>query len=200
MRFGVWSETNGQDDLVWYEGKQADGIWRTVFNCSDHKNAGKYYIHVYSENVFLASGETHVDDSEILKTMIWPCPSSHYISSYYGYRNAPTAGATTNHKGIDIAAEAGSSILAAQEGTVISAGYNSSRGNYVIIRHRSGVQTEYLHMSRYIVSAGQSVSAGQIIGYVGATGVATGPHLHFAVTENGNYTDPIPYLDGEKRL
>ena len=61
-------------------------------------------------------------------------------------------------------------------------------------------QTEYLHMSRYIVSMGQKISAGQTIGYVGSTGISTGPHLHFAVKEDGNYTDPMPYLEGRKLI
>lgn len=202
VQFAVWSETGGQDDLIWYSGSQLDETtWGISFDCSNHKDAGKYFVHAYSDSMGLVTGETYVADDEILRTMIWPCPSSHYISSGYGNRNAPTAGATTNHKGIDIAASAGSTILSAQEGTVTGVGYSSSRGNYVIITHgRSGVQTEYLHMSRYIVSMGQKISAGQTIGYVGSTGISTGPHLHFAVKENGNYTDPMPYLEGRKLI
>ena len=124
----------------------------------------------------------------------WPAPSYTYISSDYGYRTAPTSGASTFHSGLDMAAPAGSPILAAAEGTVIAAGYSWSMGNYVMIDHGDGISTVYMHASALYVSKGQDVSAGQKIAAVGSTGISTGPHLHFSVRVNGSYVNPRNYL------
>lgn len=125
-------------------------------------------------------------------SLIWP--TSGYISSYFGYRDQPTAGASTYHQGIDIAAGTGSPIVAAASGTVTVATYSSSAGNYIGISHPNGMYTVYMHCSALYVSAGQQVSAGQLIGAVGSTGYSTGPHLHFGVMVNGGYVDPMGYL------
>lgn len=125
---------------------------------------------------------------------LWPLPSSTRITSYFGYRNAPTAGASTYHKGIDIGAPSGSVIVASKSGTVTECSYNSTRGYYVEITHSDGVKTIYMHMSRQAVSTGMKVSRGQTIGYVGSTGVATGPHLHFSVVVNGTNVNPLNYV------
>ena len=124
---------------------------------------------------------------------IWPCGST-YISSGFGSRSAPTAGASTYHCGIDIAAGSGASIWAAASGTVTTVDYNSAMGNYVVVSHGGGVCTVYEHCSSVCVSSGQSVSQGQTIAYVGATGIATGPHLHFGVTVGGSYVNPLSYV------
>ncbi len=126
-------------------------------------------------------------------SMVWPT-TSHTISSYFGYRNSPTAGASTYHQGIDIAASKGSPIYAAASGTVTQAGYSSSRGNYVVISHGSGVSTVYMHCSALYVSTGDTVSRGETIAAVGSTGISTGPHLHFGVMENGTYVNPLNYI------
>ena len=130
---------------------------------------------------------------------IWPCPSSHKITSEYGPRKSPTAGASSNHKGIDIGASSGSAIVAAQSGTVVTATYSQSGGNMVIISHgknSSGqlVCSVYMHASALYVSSGQKVSQGQKIAAVGSTGYSTGPHLHFAVTVGGSYVNPHSYV------
>ena len=125
--------------------------------------------------------------------MIWPVGSTS-ISSYFGYRSAPTAGATTYHQGIDISASEGSSIYAAASGTVTTVAYNSAMGNYVVISHGNGVCTIYEHCSSIYVSDGQSVSQGSTIAAVGSTGVATGAHLHFGVTVGGSYVNPLSYV------
>lgn len=124
----------------------------------------------------------------------WPCPSSTRITSGFGYRDAPTAGATTYHQGYDIGASAGSAIVAAADGVVTSASYSSVLGNYVILSHGGGLFTIYEHCSSLLVSKGQSVSRGQTIAKVGSTGISTGPHLHFGVQLNGKYVDPGNYL------
>lgn len=123
----------------------------------------------------------------------WPCPSSAYITSVFGYRVHPIFGTTKYHSGVDIAANAGSNICAAASGTVAIAEYSASYGNYVVIYHANGMSTLYAHMSSMAVSAGQSVSQGQLIGYVGSTGWSTGPHLHFEVRVNGSCVDPLSY-------
>lgn len=125
--------------------------------------------------------------------MIWPT-TSYRVTSEFGNRSSPTAGASTNHKGIDIGASEGSPIYAAASGTVTEAGYNSSRGNYVVISHGSGVSTVYMHCSALYVSSGQSVTQGETIAAVGSTGISTGPHLHFGVIVDGSYVNPRNYV------
>ncbi len=125
---------------------------------------------------------------------VWPCPSSHRITSSFGPRSQPTAGASTNHKGIDIGASTGSAIIASASGVVTTAAYSSSAGNYVVISHGGGISTVYMHCSALYVSAGQTVSQGETIAAVGSTGYSTGPHLHFGVIVNGSYVDPLGYV------
>lgn len=124
----------------------------------------------------------------------WPVPGYYGITSYFGNRTSPTAGATSNHKGIDIACDSGASIVAASDGVVIVAAYNYAEGNYVCIDHGGGVVTLYMHNSSLMVSAGDTVVAGQQIAAAGSTGVSTGPHCHFGVRVDGNYVDPLVYL------
>lgn len=126
---------------------------------------------------------------------LWPLPSSTRITSYFGYRNAPTAGASTFHQGIDIGAPSGSIIVATKSGTVTECAYNSIRGYYVEVTHSDGVKSIYMHMSRQAVSTGMKVSRGQTVGYVGSTGVSTGPHLHFSIVVNGKNVNPLNYVN-----
>ncbi|MBQ1327370.1 MAG: peptidoglycan DD-metalloendopeptidase family protein [Eubacterium sp.] len=124
----------------------------------------------------------------------WPCPSSYYISSPYGPRDTGISGASTWHRGIDIGADYGVSIVAAGDGYVASTGYSYIRGNYIIISHGNGLCTLYQHMSGFAASTGDNVSAGQTIGYVGETGVASGAHLHFEVWVNEEPVNPRNYI------
>ena len=124
----------------------------------------------------------------------WPCPASGRITSGFGKRKSPTAGASSNHKGIDISASTGSSIVAAAGGTVSIATYSYSAGNYVVVNHGNGLSTVYMHCSQLLVSAGDTVKAGQTIAKVGSTGYSTGSHLHFAVRKNGSYVNPSSYV------
>ena len=124
----------------------------------------------------------------------WPVPGYNQITSYFGSRTSPVAGASSNHRGIDIACDTGAAVVAAASGTVIVAAYNYAEGNYVCIDHGGGVVTVYMHNSSLAVSVGETVSAGQTIAYAGSTGVSTGPHCHFGVRVNGGYVDPLGYL------
>lgn len=128
----------------------------------------------------------------------WPVPSGNTITSRFGNRVHPISGELKFHSGIDIDGYGndGGAIVAAGSGTVITAGSNSGYGNYVIIDHGGYTQTLYAHMSGIAVSQGTYVSAGQTIGYLGQTGVATGTHCHFEVIVNGSHVDPEAYFPG----
>ncbi len=141
-----------------------------------------------------AAGETYEERSYDGGVFLWPCPASHRVTSDFGYRTSPTAGASTYHKGIDIGAPYGSAIIAAAPGEVTFAGYSSGAGNYVIVNHGSGLRTVYMHASSLNVSLGQVVAAGDTVAYVGSTGISTGNHLHFGVSLNGEYVSPWSYL------
>lgn len=124
----------------------------------------------------------------------WPLAASGRISSTFGYRTSPTKGASTYHKGVDIAVPVGTAVLATKAGTVITATYSASAGNYVAISHGEGVYSYYMHCSGLNVRSGQSVSAGQQIALSGNTGISTGPHLHFGLFMNGGYVNPLNYV------
>lgn len=127
---------------------------------------------------------------------IWPVPSRK-INSPFGNRNTGIAGASKNHKGVDIGGVYYSTqVHAAKAGTVIVSQYSKSYGNYVVISHGSGNTTLYAHMSSRSVSEGQYVEQNAIIGVTGSTGISSGPHLHFEITENGVRVDPLKYLTG----
>lgn len=124
----------------------------------------------------------------------WPCPSSTRVTSEYGQRISPTAGASSNHKGIDIGASYGADIVAAADGTVVFSGYSNTGGNYVMIDHGGSLYTVYMHASSLCVEKGATVTRGQVIAKVGSTGISTGNHLHFGVSLNGSYVSPWNYL------
>ena len=125
---------------------------------------------------------------------IWPCPAYTRISSYFGPRPQPVPGASTNHKGVDLAAPYGANILASAAGVVTTARYSASAGNYVVIAHGNGISTVYMHASSLLVSVGQVVEQGQVIAKVGSTGYSSGNHLHFGVIKNGTYVNPMGYI------
>ncbi|HSX55734.1 MAG TPA: M23 family metallopeptidase [Sphingomonas sp.] len=117
-------------------------------------------------------------------------PASGRISSGFGLRRHPVLGFSRMHKGLDIAAGYGAPIRAANDGTVAFAGRNGGYGNFVRLNHSGGMGSGYGHMSRIAVSGGQRVTRGQVIGYVGSTGISTGPHLHYELYRNGVAINP----------
>ncbi len=127
-------------------------------------------------------------------SMQWPCPSTKYITSYFGVREHPIDGVTKGHNGIDIGAGHGADIVAADSGTILFSGNSSSYGKYIVISHGNGITTLYAHCSQLLVKAGASVSKGQTIAKVGSTGKSTGPHLHFEVSVNGVRQNPLNYV------
>lgn len=140
-----------------------------------------------------AAGITLTDETDINK-MIWPLPGDHRTASKFGPRVPPCAGASSFHKGWDIGGKLGAQIVAVLAGTVTTAGYNSSSGNQVVVNHGNGYSTHYMHMSKILVTKGQKVKQGEVLGLVGSTGVSTAPHLHFSLSKNGTMIDPAPYL------
>lgn len=117
-----------------------------------------------------------------------PLQSYVYISSYYGMRKG------SMHTGVDFAASAGTEIYAWKSGVITTACWNGGYGNFIEIQHNDGTISRYAHLSKYAVSAGQNVVAGQTIGYVGTTGNSTGNHLHFEIKINGQFVNPLNYL------
>ncbi len=138
----------------------------------------------------------------------FPCPGYTRVSSYFGSRGSPLAGGSSYHKGIDLAAPKGTSILAAESGTVIavytgcshnygksrSCGCGSGFGNYIMVSHGGGLVTVYAHCSTINVGLGSKVARGSTIATVGSTGASTGYHLHFGVLNSGTYVNPAPYI------
>lgn len=125
----------------------------------------------------------------------WISPLTSYrLSSPFGMRVHPILGYERMHNGVDMAAPQGTPIYAAKSGRVSVAKWSDSAGYYVSINHGDGFASIYMHMTHYIVSAGQYVNAGQVIGYVGNTGLSKGAHLHFGISYNGTYVNPMAYI------
>jgi murein DD-endopeptidase MepM/ murein hydrolase activator NlpD len=126
----------------------------------------------------------------------WVCPVPYYtLTSPFGMRVHPISGKWKMHDGVDLALPQGEPIYAAKSGKVTTASYQAGgAGYYVSINHGDGFSSIYMHMTHFIVSPGQYVTAGQVIGYVGSTGGSTGPHLHFGISYNGTYVNPMDYI------
>ena len=126
----------------------------------------------------------------------WVCPVPYYtLTSPFGMRVHPISGKWKMHNGVDMAAAQGTPIYAAKSGKVTVTSFQAGgAGYYVSINHGDGFSSVYMHMTHYIVSPGQYVTAGQVIGYVGSTGGSTGPHLHFGISYNGSYVNPMNYI------
>lgn len=135
--------------------------------------------------------ESNVDPDGIR----WVVPVAYtYVSSPFGYRWHPVTGQWSMHNGVDLPAPMGTPIYATRSGYVTIADYHYTAGNYVTVNHQDGFTSVYMHMTHFVVSAGEYVNAGQLIGYVGSTGRSTGPHLHFGIAYNGEYVNPMNYI------
>ncbi|UYJ34004.1 MAG: peptidoglycan DD-metalloendopeptidase family protein [Oscillospiraceae bacterium] len=126
--------------------------------------------------------------------LCWPLPGHTYISCHFGEVDAF---GNAGHRGTDIPAPEGTPILAAHSGTVLISGWNDSYGNQVLLDNGAGLSTRYAHMTQTAVTAGEAVTAGQVIGYVGNTGDSTGNHLHFEVMQNGVRMNPLELVFGQ---
>lgn len=124
--------------------------------------------------------------------LIWPTDSTK-ITSNFGLREQPTAGASTDHKGIDIGVPTGTNVYAATGGVVVVSGFTGSAGNYIRVRGNDGIETVYMHLNNRLVKYGDTVNAGDIIAQSGNTGNTTGAHLHFGIFQNGVAVDPLTF-------
>ena len=124
----------------------------------------------------------------------YPLPYRATVTSAYGWRTHPITGKQSFHNGVDLAAGSGTAIYAVRSGTVTTATYSSVYGYYVTVNHGDGYSSLYAHMTDYVVSNGQYVEKGQLLGYVGSTGWSTGPHLHFTIYYNGSTVNPMDYI------
>lgn len=125
----------------------------------------------------------------------WPVDAVRTVISEFGPRQTPTAGASSDHKGIDIAGPIGTPINSSEAGEVEVAEFSSVRGNYVIIDHGNNLKSLYQHLEKIEVNSGDQVGKGELIGELGATGVATGPHLHYEIWINEEPVNPLDYIN-----
>ena len=142
-----------------------------------------------SENDNEDNSENEEANKDILK---WPTDGTR-ITSYFGPRKQPTAGASTYHEAVDIGVPEGTNVYACQDGVVTTAGYSNSAGNMVVIDHGNGFVSKYFHNSKLKVSVGETVTKGQLIALSGNTGNSTGAHLHFGIYSNGTAVDPLGF-------
>ena len=129
--------------------------------------------------------------------LAWPLPYKARITSYFGNREQPVPGASTNHRGIDIGVPVGTKVYSAADGYVVTRGYSSVRGYYIMVKHADNLYTFYQHLNSFAASIGQTVKKGQTIAYSGKSGIGSGPHLHFEVRTSPNYgseVNPLKYL------
>ena len=143
----------------------------------------------------LRSVRTDVERREALAAAtpsIWPAVG--WVSSWFGHRQDPFTGDGGQHSALDISTDKGSPVVATADGVIESAEWNGSYGNLLVIDHGFGITTRYGHLAGFAAKAGTRVRRGDLVGYVGATGRATGPHLHFEILANGQLIDPVLYL------
>lgn len=156
----------------------------------------KEWLATYVPPTTLPSGTDTTPSNQAPSSSGWIKPLKSYtITSAFGMRVHPVLGYERMHEGVDMAAPKGTPIYAAKSGKVTTASYQKGgAGNYVVINHGDGFTSIYMHMTNYIVSKGQYVNAGQVIGYVGSTGISTGNHLHFGIAYKGEYVNPMKYI------
>ena len=142
----------------------------------------------------LALAQQGIDTEYIGGELAWPVPGYTRITSKYAMRVHPITGQYKLHTGVDIGAPEGANFIAANDGIVTKAEYNTAYGKMVIIDHGGGISTLYAHGSEILVEVGQNVKRGETVLKVGSTGYSTGPHAHFEVRINGITTDPLPYI------
>ena len=141
-----------------------------------------------------ASGSISTPSSPSSSGFIYPLGASGFVTDAYGYRYHPIDGYYKFHPAVDFAVPQGTPIYATKSGTVTAATYNEYNGYYVAINHNDGYTSLYAHMTNFVVSVGQTVSQGEVIGYVGSTGYSTGPHMHFEITYGGASVNPMEYV------
>ena len=175
-----------------------DELMKEIAQAEKDLKAAEYkeWLATYVPPTTLPSGTDTTPSTQAPSSSGWIKPLKSYtITSAFGMRKHPVLGYERMHNGVDMAAPANTPIYAAKSGKVTTASYQAGgAGNYVSINHGDGFSSIYMHMTRYIVSKGQYVQAGQVIGYVGSTGISTGNHLHFGISYKGEYVNPMRYI------
>jgi len=156
------------------------------------KNVEEQKTESAAEEVFL---EIQIQEDAVSVFRSFAPPLQGIVTSAYGYRQDPFSGNVSFHKGVDIAVPEGTEVAAAENGTVKRAAYNGIGGNFIIVSHENGTESYYGHLQTRIVSEGDLVAKGDIIGLSGKTGRVTGPHLHFQLTYHDRTVDPQRYLN-----
>ena len=160
-----------------------------------HNNIEQYNTEIENiEREILTLSLANVGSEYIGGTMAWPVPGYTRITSSYGMREHPITGVYKLHSGVDIGAPRGTSFIAANDGIVTKAEYNTAYGNMVIVDHGGGISTLYAHGDEISVEVGQTVKRGDEVLKVGTTGYSTGYHAHFEVRINGQTVEPLDYI------
>ncbi len=168
---------------------------RKVVAIVSYRNDAEVSREIIKEEILLEAVPKIVErGTKIPPTYIKPI-SGGRLSSRFGRRSAPTRGASTYHKGVDWACPIGTAVNASAAGTVTKAGWGRGYGYVVYIKHADGRETRYAHLSKVLVSVGESVSQGEKIALSGNTGVSSGPHVHFEMIINGSHVNPLNYLN-----
>lgn len=188
------------DNDEWYTTQEktlqepSTGFRKAVANVT-YRNDKEISKEIVKEEILMEAVPKIVErGTKIPPTFIKPI-SGGRLTSRFGRRTSPTRGASSNHKGVDWGIPRGSSVVASSGGTVTKAGWGGGYGYVVYIKHPGGAETRYAHLSKVLVSAGQTVKQGQKIALTGNTGVSTGPHLHFELRLNGTPVDPYAYMN-----
>lgn len=178
------------------DGGRGEEIYQSLFDMEIAKNASDFGPNSLARLLYEQLKGRENTDGAALQDQAIPWPAEGRVSSRFGWRKDPISGAARFHDGIDIAAPEGMSIRAVLPGKVSFSGIKEGYGKVIMVNHGQGVSTLYGHASRTLVSVGESVEAGTVIGEVGSTGRSTGPHLHFEIAQNGIARDPMALLAG----
>ena len=197
----VTGEETGEEEEYEYEEEEeyTVTILEVTLTAKDLNLIAAGYMNSEQKEIYALYNETHGLTQQFYTplNLYW----YNYVSSYYGYRINPVTGTEQFHRGVDIAVPTGTGVLAAMDGTVTTAAYDSYYGNYIVIEDSNGYCTKYAHMDTLSVSAGQAVKHGDSIGTTGNTGSSTGSHLHIECLYNGEYYNPLFYFEaGEGTL
>ncbi len=168
---------------------------QNIFNNIEVLERQKEQLEAESRQIAETLRQMRIKRDYVGGTMAWPLDlKNNIITSFFGKRRSPIAGASTNHGAIDIAAPTGDNIYSALAGEVIASEHSYGYGNFVMVDHGGGIVTLYAHASERLVIVGDEVAKGEVIAKVGSTGISTGPHLHFEVRVNGSRVDPLDYV------
>ncbi len=198
----VWASVR---EVAAYVMKPVDveGVQEAVSDTDEAVDENEYYTNEETTSTQVVSQKKEEavavmslfsSESEII------APVNGRITSYFGTRVDPISNETDTHNAIDIAVDEWSNVRAAWDGVVSETGYDGTRGHYIWMVHKNGCETFYCHLNEVLVNENSVIRAGETIAFSGNTGYSTGPHLHFSIKENGEYVDPLSYLnanDGE---